>query len=245
MSVGFERGRRPEGASSRWERRNGKAAPSLIIEFLTCGLSFRMLCLLEAIQSRQPETETKKQKWLKGTSFAFPTWSWWLGPVSRKPPRWMRGKEAGDARLMYIFAAVSQVQMLDTEEQVSTSICSFVPYRQRDMKLYIQRAQLFLGHSVRLCAYIAHSIFTCILARKVLLAPFSSRRCGSLERLDNLLRSQLVSCCPCAKWFRGVAQFCDPYRFLKLSWPLPECLQNSSPASCPLLLLLPLLGLSW
>ena len=91
-------GRRPEGASSKWERRNGEAAPSLIIEFLMCGLSFRMLCLLEAIQSRQPEMETKKQKWLKGTSFAFPTWNWWLGPVSRKPPSWMRGKEAGDAR---------------------------------------------------------------------------------------------------------------------------------------------------
>ena len=87
-------GRRPEGASSKWERRNGKAAPSLIIEFLMCDLSFRMPCLSEAIQSRQPEMETKKWKWLKGTSFAFPTWNWRLGPVSGKPPSWMRGKEA-------------------------------------------------------------------------------------------------------------------------------------------------------
>ena len=147
----------------------------------------------------------------------------------------MRGKEAGDARLMYVFAAVPQVQMLDTEEQVSTSIHSFVPYGQRDMKLYIQRAQLFLGHSVRLCAYIVHSVFTCISTRKVLLAPFSSRRNRSLESLGNLLRSQLVSCCPCAKWSRGVAQVCDACRFLKLSWPLPEPLQNSRsyfPAHC-------------
>lgn len=79
------------------------------------------------------------------------------------------------------------------EERVSTSIRSFVPYRQRDMKLYIQRAHLFLGHSVRLCAYIAHSFFTCILARNVLLAPFSSRRNRSLESLGNLLRSQITA----------------------------------------------------
>lgn len=48
------------------------------------------------------------------------------------------------------------------------------------------RAQLFIRHSIRHCAYIFHSIFAMSVRKVLLIVPFSSRSSSSIEKLSNL-----------------------------------------------------------
>lgn len=126
--------------------------------------------------------------------------------MSHKPPRQMRGKKVGDARLIYIFAATV----------VLVKGCSWRSSHQYSWSFIhtgTQRAQLVIRHSIRHCADISHSIFP-RSATQVLLAlsPSRSSAVGTLSHFLKLIATELqkldsksyerqATCrCACAKW---------------------------------------------
>lgn len=79
---------------------------TLTTEFLICSLSFRILRLSEALESRQPGMQTKRLKKpqnLQGVSSAFPN-CWLACPLSLQDEK--RDEEVGDSRLICVFAAL-------------------------------------------------------------------------------------------------------------------------------------------
>lgn len=168
---------------------------------------------------------------------------WWLGPVSHRPPSWMKGKEVGDARLIYVFAATEIIiQVLSMEGQVYQCSWSFIhigtwnnTYKGPD---YLSGT---LWGSLRI-----YLIQSAISVRNILLAPFSSRGSRGLENLGNLFkvmanelqnlylrsyRPHAICCCPCAMLLWGIVRFYEVFSSSQLppaSLNCPGFSQNSS-----------------
>lgn len=82
----------------------------------------------------------------------------------------------GDARLICIFGALWFPSRAAHRRAVFATVSSLGPLSPiQGHKIIHIRGPPFIRRSMRHCAYLARSVFT-VSMRKVLLAPFSSRR---------------------------------------------------------------------